>query len=152
MLWTLSLNISSRNYTVQTCKCACTQVLDNMELERERGITIKAQTVKLNYKSKDGKDYILNIIDTPGHVDFTYEVSRSMAACEGALLIVDASQGVEAQTVSNAYLAIEADLTIIPIINKIDSDNADIDSASNQLVELLGCDQDEIIFSSDEIL
>ena len=120
------------------------QVLDSMDLERERGITIKSHPVNMIYEYNQIQ-YTFNLIDTPGHVDFTYEVSRSMAACEGALLLVDASQGVEAQTVSNAYLAIESGLTIIPVINKIDSDNADIQSASDQLIDLLGCDKNEVI-------
>ena len=121
------------------------QVLDDMDLEKERGITIKSHPIQMDYTHTDNIDYTLNLIDTPGHVDFTYEVSRSMAACEGALLIVDASQGVEAQTVSNLYLAIEADLTIIPILNKIDMPNADVDSVSEQIIELIGCDKEDIL-------
>src|SRR5712671_2930268 len=116
------------------------QVLDSMDLERERGITIKAQSVTLYYKSPDGETYQLNLIDTPGHVDFSYEVSRSLAACEGALLVVDAAQGVEAQSVANCYTAIEQGLEVVPVINKIDLPSADPDRVSQEIEEIIGID------------
>jgi len=124
------------------------QVLDSMDLERERGITIKSHPIQMKYTHLDKQVYTFNLIDTPGHVDFTYEVSRSLAACEGALLLVDAAQGVEAQTVSNAYLAIDSNLTIIPIINKVDLASARVDEVKSQLKELIGCDEKEIVCTS----
>ncbi len=123
------------------------QVLDDMDLEREKGITIKSHAIQINYKLR-GQDYILNLIDTPGHVDFSYEVSRALAACEGVLLLVDASQGIQAQTISNLYLAIENDLEIIPVINKIDMDGAMVEEVTDQIVDLIGCTRESILLAS----
>jgi GTP-binding protein LepA len=124
------------------------QVLDDMDLEREKGITIKSHAIQINYKYKNGEEYILNLIDTPGHVDFSYEVSRALAACEGCLLLVDATQGIQAQTISNLYLAIENNLEIIPVINKIDMDGAMIEEVEDQIVDLIGCKREDILRAS----
>lgn len=124
------------------------QALDDMDLERERGITIKSHAIQLNYRHTDGREFVFNLIDTPGHVDFSYEVSRSIAACEGALLLVDATQGIQAQTISNLYLAIGHDLEIIPVINKVDMESAMVDEVSEQIIDLIGCDPDEILLAS----
>lgn len=132
--------VSKRNLMAQT--------LDNMDLERERGITIKSHAIQMYYHHKNGEKYTLNMIDTPGHVDFSYEVSRSIAACEGALLLVDATQGIQAQTISNLYLAIDHDLEIIPVLNKIDMENAMIDEVSEQIIGLIGCKKEDILLAS----
>ena len=124
------------------------QVLDDMDLEREKGITIKSHAIQMEYKACNGEKYTLNLIDTPGHVDFSYEVSRAIASCEGALLVVDATQGIQAQTISNLYLALGNDLEIIPVLNKIDMDSAMVDEVKDQVVDLLGCDYDDILCAS----
>src|SRR6188768_569279 len=124
------------------------QVLDSMDLERERGITIKAQTAALSYKARDGREYRLNLIDTPGHVDFSYEVSRSLSACEGALLVVDASQGVEAQTVANCYTATELGVDVVPVLNKIDLPSAQPDRVIQEIEEVIGIDATDAVFCS----
>src|SRR6056300_1666243 len=120
------------------------QLLDNMDLERERGITIKSHAIQM-YHEKNGEKYTINLIDTPGHVDFSYEVSRSISACEGALLVVDAAQGIQAQTISNLYLAIEHDLEIIPVMNKIDLPSANPEEVADQIIELIGCKREDIL-------
>ena len=142
---TLADRLLERTKTIQITEG---QMLDNMDLERERGITIKSLAIQMAYKAKDNQSYILNLIDTPGHVDFSYEVSRSIAACEGALLVVDATQGVQAQTISNLYMAIEHDLEIIPVINKIDMPNAMPDEVEDEIIDLIGCDRSDIIRAS----
>ena len=124
------------------------QVLDDMELEREKGITIESHAIQMEYKAKDGETYTLNLIDTPGHVDFSYEVSRAIASCEGALLIVDATQGIQAQTISNLYLAVGNDLEIVPVLNKIDMDSAMIDEVKDQVIDLIGCKEEDILLAS----
>ena len=124
------------------------QVLDDMDLEREKGITIKSHAIQMEYKAKDGQTYVLNLIDTPGHVDFSYEVSRAIASCEGALLVVDATQGIQAQTISNLYLAIGNDLEIVPVLNKIDVESAMIDEVKDQIIDLIGCKDEDILLAS----
>ena len=131
-----------------TAREMSSQVLDNMDIEKERGITIKAQTVRLNYRAQDGLDYVLNLMDTPGHVDFAYEVSRSLAACEGSLLVVDASQGVEAQTLANVYQAIDNNHEIVPVLNKIDLPAAEPERVRQQIEDVIGIDASDAVMCS----
>jgi GTP-binding protein LepA len=142
---TLADRLLEITHTLDRTQMASAQVLDDMDLERERGITIKSHAIQMKYKAEDGLEYTLNLIDTPGHVDFSYEVSRSLAACEGALLIVDATQGVEAQTIANLYLALDAGLDIIPVINKIDLPSSDVEGVARQIMDLIGIQREEII-------
>lgn len=142
---TLADRLLEATHTLDRSQMSSAQVLDDMDLEKERGITIKSHAVQMRHLAADGQEYILNLIDTPGHVDFSYEVSRSLAACEGALLVVDATQGVEAQTIANLYLAIEAGLEIIPVINKIDLPSSDVEGVSSQIVDLIGVDREGIL-------
>jgi GTP-binding protein LepA len=145
---TLADKLLLETHTIEAREMTNNQMLDDMALEQERGITIKLHAIQMKYSALDGQEYTYNLIDTPGHVDFTYEVSRSLAACEGAILVVDASQGVEAQTITNLYLAIDAGLEIIPVLNKVDLQSARVDEVSHQVMELIGCKKEDIILSS----